>query len=281
VFSVFKRWKMEVENQTDLKVKSLISDNGGEYDSQEFKDFCSEHEIKMIKTIPGTPEQNGVAKRMNRTLNDRARSMRIQSGLPKAFWVEAINTTAYLINTGPSIPLNYQLAEEVWSGKEVKLSHLRIFGCVSYILIDSNRRDKLNPKVRKCYFIGYGSDMYGYMFWDNQNKKVIRRRNVTFDDNLFYKDKFFAESTCAGKLSEISEKVTLEEILESDVANRNQSTGIEVDSEPEPSTPPTKSSRILVPPDRYSPSLHYLLLTNAGELECFSEATQGNDSIKW
>ena len=118
----------------------------------------------MIKTIPGTPEQNGVAERMNRTLNERARCMRIQSGLPKAFWAEAINTAAYLINRGPSVPLNYQLHEEVWSGKEVKLSRLRIFGCVSYILTDSNSRDKLDPKARKCYFIGYGSDMYGYRF---------------------------------------------------------------------------------------------------------------------
>ena len=90
-------------------------------------------------------------------------------------------------------------------------------------------------------------------------------KNVTFNENLFYKDKFSAKSTCAGKLSEISEKATLEEISESDVVNRNQSTGVEVESEPEPSTPPRKSSRISVPPDRYSPSLHYLLLIDAGE----------------
>ena len=63
--------------------------------------------------------------------------------------------------------------------------------------------------------------MYGYRFWDDQTKKVIRSRNVTFNENLFYKDKFSAESTCAGKLSEISEKATLEEISESDVGNRN------------------------------------------------------------
>ena len=107
VFSVFKRWKTEVENQTGLKVKSLKSDNGGENDSQEFKDFCSKHGIRTIKTIPETPEQNGVAERMNRTLNERARCMRIQSGLPKAFWAEAINAAAYLINRGPLVPLNY------------------------------------------------------------------------------------------------------------------------------------------------------------------------------
>ena len=142
----------------------------------------------MIKTITGTPKQNGVVERMNRTLNERVRCMRIQFGLPKAFWAKAINTVAYLINRGPSVPLNYQLPKEVWFGKKVKLSHLRIFCCVSYILTDSNSRDKLDPKVRKCYFIGYGSDMYGYRFWDDQNKKVIRSKNVTFNKNLFYEN---------------------------------------------------------------------------------------------
>ena len=287
VFSVFKRWKTEVENQTGLKVKSLKSDNGGEYNSQEFKDFCSENGIRMIKTIPGTPEQNGVAERMNRTLNERGRCMRIQSGLPKVFWADAINTAAYLINRGPSVPLGYQLPEEVWSGKEVNLSHLRVFGCVSYVLIDSDSRDKLDPKARKCYFIGYGSDMYGYRFWDDQNRKIIRSRNVTFNENLFYKDRFSAESVDAGKLPESSEKVALEEISESDVANRSQNTDVEVELEPEPEpitvprTTLTRYGRVSVPPQRYSPSLHYLLLTDAGEPECFDEAIQGNDSIKW
>jgi len=63
----------------------LKSDNGGEYDNQEFKDLCSKHGIRMIKTILGTPKSNGVVERMNRTLNERARCLRIQSGLPKAF----------------------------------------------------------------------------------------------------------------------------------------------------------------------------------------------------
>jgi len=115
--------------------------------------------------------------------------------------------------------------------------------------------------------------MYGYRFWDDQNKIVIRNRNVTFNENLFYKDKFSVKSTCTGKLSEISEKTTLEEISENDVANISQSTGVEAKSEPEPSTPPRRSSKISVPPDKYSPSLHYLLLTNVSEPKCFNEVT--------
>ncbi|XP_075110572.1 uncharacterized protein LOC142181555 [Nicotiana tabacum] len=112
VFITFKRWKAEVENQTSLKLKCLKSDNVGEYDNQEFKAFCSENGIRMIKTVPGTPEQNGVAERMNKTLNERARSMRIHSGLPKYFWAEAVNTAAYLRNRGPSVPLNFEIPKE-------------------------------------------------------------------------------------------------------------------------------------------------------------------------
>ncbi|WVZ14919.1 hypothetical protein V8G54_012485 [Vigna mungo] len=110
---------------------------------------------------------------MNRTLNERTRCTRIQLGLPEVFWAYAINTKTYLINRGPLVPLDYKLPKEVWFGNEVSLSLLKVFGCTLYIILDSNSRDKLNPKTKQCYFIGYGSDMYGYRFWDDQNKKII------------------------------------------------------------------------------------------------------------
>ncbi|KAJ0916719.1 putative RNA-directed DNA polymerase [Helianthus annuus] len=80
VFDAFKIWKSDVENETNLKVKCLKSDNGGEYISKQFTDYCAKEGIKMIKTVPGTPQQNGVAERMNRTLNERARSMSLNAG---------------------------------------------------------------------------------------------------------------------------------------------------------------------------------------------------------
>ncbi|RVX06993.1 Retrovirus-related Pol polyprotein from transposon TNT 1-94 [Vitis vinifera] len=58
----------------------------------------------MEKTIPGTPQQNGVVECMNRTLNERARSMRLHAGLPKTFWVDVVSTTAYLINEDHQFP---------------------------------------------------------------------------------------------------------------------------------------------------------------------------------
>ena len=68
----------------------------------------------MEKTIPGTPQQNGVAERMNRTLNKRARSMRLHTGLPKTLQADAVSTATYLINRGPSVPMEFRLPEEVW-----------------------------------------------------------------------------------------------------------------------------------------------------------------------
>ena len=118
-------------------------------------------------------------------------------------------------------------------------------------------------------------------FWMTKTRKLSKEGMSLLMRTYFIRTNFSAESACTGKLLEISKKATFEEISENDVANRNQSTSVEVESELEPSTPSRKSSRISVQPDRYSPSLHYLLLTNVDERECYNEATQGNNSIEW
>ena len=74
-----------VETETGLKVKYFRSDNGGEYIDEGFSEYCAAQGIRMEKTILGTPQQNGVAESMNRTLNKRAKSTRLHAGLPKTF----------------------------------------------------------------------------------------------------------------------------------------------------------------------------------------------------
>ena len=68
-----------------------------------------------------------MAEHMNRTLNEHARSMRLHVGLLKIFWADVVSTAVCLINRGPSVPMEFRLPEEVWSGKEVKFSHLKVF----------------------------------------------------------------------------------------------------------------------------------------------------------
>ena len=100
-----------------------------------------------------------------------------------------MTTVTHLINRGPSVPLGFKIPEEVWTGKKLKYSHLRTFDCTAYVHVDPEKRDKLDAKAVKCYFIVYGSDLFGYRFWDDKNRKILRHCDVTFDESVLYKDR--------------------------------------------------------------------------------------------
>lgn len=74
-----------VENQLDRKPKTLRTNNGLEFCSAEFDNFCNQKGIVKHKTVKYTPQQNGVVERMNRTLMNKVRCMLISSGLAKGF----------------------------------------------------------------------------------------------------------------------------------------------------------------------------------------------------
>ncbi|CAA0832257.1 Uncharacterized mitochondrial protein AtMg00710, partial [Striga hermonthica] len=102
VFQYFKRFHAMVERQAGKPLKCLRSDNGREYTSHEFKNYCAEHGIRHEKTVPGTPQHNDVAERINRTIMEKVRCMLRMAKLPKPFWGEAVLTACYLINRSPS-----------------------------------------------------------------------------------------------------------------------------------------------------------------------------------
>ena len=83
----------------------LRTDKCGEFCSKEFEEFCKKCGISWQNTTPYTPQQNGVAERMNKTLMERARSMLSGAGLGQEFWVEVVDTTCYLVNRSPSSTL--------------------------------------------------------------------------------------------------------------------------------------------------------------------------------
>ena len=87
---------MLVEYQTRQKIKVLRTDNGLKFCSKEFISYYNQIGITRHRTCSEIPQQNGVAKRMNRTVLDKVRSMLKESGLPKRFWAEAMTTAYYL-----------------------------------------------------------------------------------------------------------------------------------------------------------------------------------------
>ncbi|KAK3023141.1 hypothetical protein RJ639_043980 [Escallonia herrerae] len=187
VYHTFKKWKALVENETGNKVKCLKSDNGGEYRNGGFQEYCSNNGIRLIRTVKRTPQENGLAERMNRTIMERARCMRIHADLPLQFWAAAVDTAVYLINRSPASALHGGIPEEEWLGKPVNYSFLKVFGCIAYAHIDKEERKKLDSKSQKCVFIGYGGDEYGYRLWDYEHNKIIRSRDVIFDESRLYK----------------------------------------------------------------------------------------------
>ena len=88
--------------------------------------------------------------------------MRLQAGLPKAFWVDTVDAAGYLVNRSPHTRLDGRLPEEVWSGRTVGLDHLRVFGCTAYVHIGAGERSKLDVRSRKMMFLGYSRGVKGY-----------------------------------------------------------------------------------------------------------------------
>lgn len=183
VFSKFKMFKVLVENQLDLKIKRLRTDNGTEYLSNQFKEYMQNSGIIHETSNSYTPQQNGLAERMNRTLMERARCMLINANFQKVYWAEAVATAAYITNRCPTRSISYVTPEELWSGKKPNLKHVRIFGCEVMVHVPNIKRQKLDSKASKMFFVGYSETTKGYRLLDTKTKKIIISRDVVFLEN--------------------------------------------------------------------------------------------------
>jgi transposase InsO family protein len=165
VLNKFQEFKALVENLSEMKIKVLRSNYGGEYTSNEFKDFCREAIIKRELTTPYNPLQNGVAERKNRSIVEAAKTMIHDQSLPMHLWAEASSTTVYVQNISPHEILGNKTLEEVFTGKKLEVNHLRIFGCPMYIHIPKEKRTKLESSGRKGIFVGYSETSKAYRIY--------------------------------------------------------------------------------------------------------------------
>ena len=182
VFECFKVWQAEVENFTGKRVKVLRMDNGGEFTSKVFEAHLKACGIRHELTIPKTPEQNGVAERLNRTLVETTRAMLLDANLPQKFWAEAVSTAAYLRNRSPSSAVGGITPHQAWYGQKPRVDHLRVFGCTAFVHVPKDERWKLDSKTRKCILLGYGGVQKGYRVFDHLTQKISYSRNVKFDE---------------------------------------------------------------------------------------------------
>ena len=172
VFQKFREFEALVTNETGLKIKVLRTDGGGEYVSATFKNFLKQKGIRHEISAPYSPQQNGVAERMNRTLLEAARSMIFNAGLSKAYWSEA--AAAYVRNKVITTSTGVTPYER-WYGRKPDVSDLKVFGCMAYALVPDHERRKLDSKTQRLTFVGYGSSfgIKGYRLFDERRRKLI------------------------------------------------------------------------------------------------------------
>jgi transposase InsO family protein len=161
-FDVFKKFKRRVEKESEKSIKILRTDGGGEYTSNELKQFLVEQGINHEVSAPYTPQHSGLAERRNRAVLNMVRSMLREKSLPSYLWGEAVNTVVYNMNK--------------WSGKKPMASHLRVFGALCYSHIPEQRRTKLQDKSKQI-LVGYHPN------WSNWSRVCLDIK-CTFTEDL-------------------------------------------------------------------------------------------------
>ena len=274
VLNVFKQFHSRVERETGRKLICVRADNGGEYRGP-LEQYCVDHGIKLEKTVPKTPQQNGVAERMNRTITERVKCMLSQAKLPKSFWGEAMRTAVDLINLSPSYALDGDIPEKVWTGKDISYNHLRVFGCRAFVHIPRDERAKLDANSKQCIFLGYAHDEYGYRLWDPVDKKIIRSRDVVFIEDQTIEDIEKAEkTTSSGQIPTNVDPAPLSDFTDGRIVEDTEV------YEPQQQVELRRSSRDRRPSVRYSPE-EYVMITDGGEPECYEEAMTHDKKKEW
>ncbi|CAI7786585.1 unnamed protein product, partial [Closterium sp. NIES-54] len=130
-FEAFVAWLPVAERESGMKLKSFQSDGGGEYTSQRFKQYLAERGIKRLISLPYAHQQQGIAERMNRTLQNTMRKLLRGMRLPNHQWPEAMDHAVMLHNllSSSSLPNNAS-PHLLWTGKQGSIKMLRVFGCM-------------------------------------------------------------------------------------------------------------------------------------------------------
>jgi hypothetical protein len=208
VVDKFIEFKALMENQLNKKIKCLRTDNGTEYVNKKMAQLCKGSGIVHQTTVPYSPQQNGLAERMNRTLVERARAMMEHMEVPKCWWAEAVNTAVFLTNRLPCAAVPESTPFEVCFQSRPDLSMVRVFGSKGVAHIDKSQRVKFDGKGFRCILLGYSETTKGYRVWNLDKKRVQCVRSAVFDETP--KDQFVNVETDANSgpnLSEVDDEV--------------------------------------------------------------------------
>ena len=182
VLEATKWFITNAQAETKQRLTTFLTDNGTEYVNRQLSTYLIQKNIKHLRTIPYSPQQNGQAERKNQTIMAITRCILIESRLPYNYWSFAVHHAVYTMNRLPTKRIEWQTPYELWQGNKPDVHHLRPFGCIAYAHLESSLRTSLQPTARKCIFLGYAPNQKGYIVQDIQNQVILARRDVTFNE---------------------------------------------------------------------------------------------------
>ncbi|KAJ9529163.1 hypothetical protein QJQ45_007834 [Haematococcus lacustris] len=169
----------ELETQSGYRCKAIRTDNGTEYVNSRMREYCASKGIVHQHSAPYSPQQNGAAERLNRTIFEKARSIIHSADISLSFWAHAVKFANHVrcllpVSGQPLTPW------EAFYGVKPDLSGLRVFGCRVWLHIPDHQRSKLQAKSVEGLFIGYepGSKAYRVLV----NGRETCSKDIVFDE---------------------------------------------------------------------------------------------------
>ncbi|GJS19205.1 ribonuclease H-like domain-containing protein [Tanacetum coccineum] len=174
-----KSFITKIENLVDHKVKVIRCDNGTEFKNREMNQFCEIKGILRQFSVARTPQQNGVAKRRNRTLIEATRTMLADSKLPTTFWAEAINTACYVQNRVLVVKSHNKTPYEIFHGRTPTLSFMRLFRCPVTILNTIDHLGKFDGKADEGFFVRYSLNSKAFRVFNSRTRIVEENLHIS------------------------------------------------------------------------------------------------------
>ena len=181
--SKYKNFDAWAKTQRGVKeIKVLQCDRGGEYTSNDFRDFLASKGTNRRLTTHDSPQQNGKAERLNWTLMEHVRAVLFDAELPKFLWGEALMHITYLRNRTTTRNTPGSTPFEKATGSKPDLSSLPRFGAKVWVL--SNSGGKLDPKSVEGRWVGFDSESKAHRVYFPAKRSVSVERNVRFEPEL-------------------------------------------------------------------------------------------------
>ncbi|CAI7876075.1 unnamed protein product [Closterium sp. NIES-53] len=187
--AVLKEWMPRAQRESGHKVKVIRTNNGGEFIGADFESVLKKKGIQHQLTVPYNPQQNGVAERFNRTLQEGARTLLGGAGLPDPFWVTALRQVALVKNRVLATVGDKQWVPYTkWYGSAPAVNMMRAYGSMVVFHVPKEKRGKLEASGRWGVHLGLAKDHKGWLIWDLTSQQLTVSRNVKFLESLYYKE---------------------------------------------------------------------------------------------